>query len=150
MVILIITTHYSPEEEKLREDLKYAHDDVNDVTQQLHLARKELEKKDSTIAMLQRDHGSRSDNDIIDDETQMQRLDDLENEISGKNVIIGELQDKLRTIQDTCDELKAVNETMKQKNLAQKRARQKSQSLPNTVRNNAMASKKRYIILNIS
>lgn len=134
------------EEEKLREDLKYAQDDVNDLSQQLLLVQKELGKKDRTIAVLQRDLGNRSEHDLIGDETQLHHLEKLENELSERNVFVSELQDKLRATQDNCDELKAENERMKQKNLAQKRAMQKSHSLPNTSRNLVMSSKKRYYI----
>lgn len=127
------------EEEKLREKVKYAQDDVNEVTQQLIVARKEIGKKDRTIAALQRDLGSRSEHDIIDDESHMYRVGELENVLTEKNACINELQDKLRAIQDTCDELKAENERMKQKNTAQRRSLQKS---ANPSRSNS-ASKKR-------
>lgn len=120
------------EEEKLREDLKFANEDVIDMTHHLSLARKEVGKKDRTIAMLQSNLGSRSEHDIVDDESYMHRVNELENEVSEKIALISELQDKLRETQDTCDELKAENERMKQKNMAQKRSMQKSSSLPST------------------
>ena len=116
----------------MRENFKFAHDDVEKVTQQLTMARKEIVKKDRTIAMLQRDLGSRSEHDIIDDETHGHRVNELETEVTEKIALISELQDKLREMQDMCDELKATNERMKHKNLAQKRSMQKSYSLPNT------------------
>lgn len=122
------------EEEKLREDLKFALEDANEVTQQLSQARKELNKKDRMITMLQKDLGSRSEHDIIDDESQMKLLVDLENELSEKKVCIDELQDKMREVQDKCDELKAENERIRQKNMAQKRSLLKSQSLPTNPR----------------
>ena len=116
----------------MREDLKFANEDVAEMTQQLSTARKEIGKKERTIAMLQKDLGSRSDHDIIDDESHVHRVNELENEVSEKDVLISELQDKLRETLDNCDELKAENERMRHKNIAQKRSMQKSYSMPNT------------------
>ncbi len=107
-------------------------------------ARKDLGKKDRTIATLQKELGNRSEHDIIYDESHSYRVVELENELTDKGELINELQDKLRAIQDTCDELKAENERMKQKNIAQKRSMQKSHSLPNT----SMGQRRRYIIHN--
>ncbi len=121
------------EEERLRQELKYAQEDAENAMHQLTAVRTELSQKERTIAMLQKDLGSRSDNDLFDDGSHVSRLNEMENEISEKNVFISELQDKLRETQDTCDELKADNERMKQKNLSQKRAMQKSVSLPSHV-----------------
>lgn len=101
------------------------------MTHQLLMARKDLGKKDRTIAMLQKELGNRSEHDIIYDESHPHRVVELENELSEKGELIDDLQDKLRAIQDNYDELKAENERMKQKNLSQKRSMQKSQSLPN-------------------
>lgn len=116
------------EEEKLRQELRYAQDDTEDITEQLNLARKELIKKDKTIASLKKDLGSRSDHDMLDDGSQVSRIGELEIELSEKNELITELQEKLREIQDSCDELKAENEKMKQKYVSQKRSMQKSKS----------------------
>lgn len=126
----------------MREDLKFANEDVAEMTQQLTSARKEIGTKDRTIAMLQKDLGSRSEHDIFDDESHMQRVNELEAEVTEKVALVSELQDKLREIQDDCDELKAENERVRQKNIAQKRSMQKSYSLPNTRNTSA---KKRYL-----
>lgn len=129
------------EEEKLREDLKFANEEVVEMTQQLASARKEIGKKERTIAILQKDLGSRSEHDIIDDESHMLRVNELENEVSEKIALISELQEKLREIRDNCDELKAENERMRHKNIAHKRSMQKSFSVPNTRNSSA---KRRY------
>ena len=128
----------------MREKLKYANEDVSEISQQLAAAHKEIVAKDKTITMLQRDLGSRSSNDIIDDESHMHQLNDLETELSEKSDLLGELQDKLRVYQDTCDELKAENERLKQKWMAQKRTMQKSHSIPSS----GMVSKKRLQLNN--
>lgn len=120
----------------MREKLKYANEDISEISQQLATAHREIAVKDKTIAMLQRDLGSRSSNDIIDDESHMHHLNDLETKLSEKTDLLNELQDKLRVHQDTCDELKAENEKLKQKLMDQKRTMQK---LPPS----AMISKKR-------
>lgn len=139
----MLSNYVFVEEEKLREDLKFANEDIAEVTQQLAAARKEMGKKDRTIAMLQKDLGSRSEHDIIDDESHMHRMNELENEVSDKIALISELQDKLRETQDKCDELKAENERMRQKNIAQKRSMQKSYSLPNT---RSTSAKRRFVV----
>jgi peptidoglycan hydrolase CwlO-like protein len=133
------------EEEKLRQDLKFASEDFLEVTQQLSSLRKEMGKKDRTIAMLQKDLGSRSDHDIIDDVSHVHRVNELENSVSEKTAVISDLQDKLREAHDKCDELKAENERMRQKNIAQKRSMQKSYSLPNT---RTSSAKRRYVVRN--
>lgn len=112
--------------------MKFANEDITEMTQQLASARKDIATKNRTIAMLQKDLGSRSEHDIFDDESHMHRVNELETEVSEKIALVSELQDKLREIQDDCDELKAGNERMRQKNIAQKRSMQKSYSLPNT------------------
>lgn len=127
----------------MREDLKFANEDVDEMTQQLTTARKEIGVKDRTIAMLQKDLGSRSEHDIFDDESHTQRVNELETALAEKVALVSELQDKLREVQDDCDELKAENERMKQKNIAQKKSMQKSHSVPNTRNTSA---RKRYFI----
>lgn len=134
---------YTVEEEKLREDLKFANEDAAEMTRQLSAARKEIGKKERTIAMLQKDLGSRSEHDIIDDESHVHRVNELEDEVSTKDALISELQVKLRETLDNCDELKAENERMRQKNIAQKRSMQKSYSLPNT---RSTSAKKRLVV----
>lgn len=136
---VIANSLYFTEEEKLRENLKYANEDISEINQQLATAHKDIAARDRTIAILQRDLGSRSSNDIIDDESHMHQLNDLETELSEKTDLLSELQDKLRVHQDTCDELKADNERLKQRYTAQKRTMQKSHSMPSS----AMVSKKR-------
>ena len=101
--------------------------------EQLSSAQWKLQKKDKTIEALQKDLGSRSENDLIVDESQVSRFTELEGQLADKNGYILGLQDKLREINDNCDELKADHEKMRQKYYALKRKTfQKSQSLSNS------------------
>lgn len=109
---------------------------------ELDLARKEISIRDRTIATLQKDLGSRSEHDLSEDECYLNRVHELENDASEKAAVINELQEQLRAFQDNCDELKAENERLNQKNVAQKRALQKSKSSSSLPRTSSMGSRR--------
>ncbi len=109
------------EEEDIRHELKYACEEKTAFMEQLHAAQKKINKQEKIIEGLQKELGSRSENDLIVDEDQLSHFSYLEAQLAEKKVIIIELQDKYREINDSFDELKADHEKMKQKYYAMKR-----------------------------
>ena len=117
------------EEEKLREDLKYAEKEASDVTERLSQANAELDQKDRFIDGLQKDLKLRqSEQGSMEDMSQVSRLKDLQRECSERAAHVQELQVSIREHQDRMDELVAEGEEWKQKYTAQKRKLQRKRS----------------------
>jgi len=122
----------SIDEEDLRYELKYVREGRDSLEEQLHSTQRILNSREKTIEALQRDLGSRSDNDLVVDETTASHLAELEKELEDKSTFITELQDKHRETCDDYDELKADHEKMRQKYYDLKRRnyrKSKSQSI---------------------
>ncbi len=117
------------EEEKLREDFRYAQDQVHEATEKLSHAHRELAQKDRIIRSLHKDLSIRSDQGYGDDiVSQLSRISELENEISERAAQNQELSEKTRELLDRVDLLMADNEEWKQKYTAQKRKLQRRRS----------------------
>ena len=127
----------------MRVELRIAQEEVQDTTDKLSNAHADLRKKESTIALLQRGLGSRSELDLLDGESQLTYLKELKQELTEKGAIVNDLREKLRETQDKYDLLVSDNEKTKQKYLAHKRMMQRRKSTPSPTKSNAAPVRKR-------
>ena len=117
------------EEERLRDDLKYAQEEVTDISNRLTQAHRELAKKDRTIDSLQRDLSIHSEFGYGGDiNMQLSRISELENELSERASQNQELLERTRELSDRVDVLSAENEDWRQKYISQKRRMQRRRS----------------------
>ena len=133
--------------EDLRHELKYARDEKDILEEQVHSSQRKINSLEKTLEALQKDLGSRSDNDLVVDETKASHLAELEKQLEDKSMHIMELQDKHREIRDNYDELKADHERIKQKYYDLKRKnyrKSKTQSIGSI--NTAQQARQRYSI----
>ena len=132
------------EEEKLREDFRYAQDQVQETTEKLSHAHRELAQKDRIIRSLHKDLSIRSDQGYGDDvASQLSRISELENEISERIVQNQELTENTRELRDRVDLLLADNEEWKQKYTAQRRKLQRRRSSGSMKHSDASKSRRR-------